>query len=57
MKVGDLVKFFSDESDHANEIGIIICEVPGSKVLKETDNQKVVVFRAAQYPVDRPSTL
>ena len=24
MKVGDLVRFYSDESDHAGEIGILI---------------------------------
>jgi len=24
MKVGDLVRFFSDESDHANKAGIVI---------------------------------
>ena len=54
MKIGDLVRFFSDESDHANEIGIIICEAPGLKVLKETDNRKVVLWPGGSmcsYPV------
>lgn len=42
MKVGDLVRFFSDESDHAGEIGIIVDEELPSKVLNETDNRKLV---------------
>jgi hypothetical protein len=36
MKVGDLVKFFSDESDYAGQIGIVMgldhCKVYGSLV-------------------------
>ena len=54
MKIGDLVRFFSDESDYANEIGIVIREAPGSKVLKETDNRKVVLWprgSMCSYPV------
>ena len=32
MQVGDLVKFFSDESDHAGELGVIIRKIhAGSK--------------------------
>jgi hypothetical protein len=41
MKVGDLVKFFSDESDHAGEIGLIVDEELPS-VFDESDNRKLV---------------
>jgi len=54
VKIGDLVRFFSDESDHAGEIGIIIREAPGSKVLKETARRKVVLWPGGSmcgYPV------
>jgi hypothetical protein len=44
VKIGDLVRFFSDESDYAGEIGIIIREVPGSKVLKERENRMLVLW-------------
>lgn len=46
MKVGDLVRFFSDESDYAGEMGIIVCEVPGSKVLKERENRMLVLWQS-----------
>jgi len=54
MNIGDLVRFFSDESDHANEIGIIIGEIPGSKILKETAQRKLVQWPSGpmcSYPV------
>ena len=54
MKTGDIVRFFSDESDYAGEIGIIIREVPGSKVLKERKNQMLVLWprgSMCSYPV------
>ena len=42
MRVGDLVRFFSDESDHAGEIGIIVDEELPSKILNESANRKLV---------------
>jgi hypothetical protein len=54
VKLGDLVRFFSDESDYAGEIGIIIHEAPGSKILKETARRKVVLWPGGSmcsYPV------
>jgi len=36
MKVGDLVKFFSDESDYADQVGLVMrlgqCKVYGDQV-------------------------
>ena len=46
MQIGDLVRFFSDESDHAGEIGIIVDEELPSKVLNESANRKLVQWES-----------
>jgi hypothetical protein len=33
MKVGDLVRFFSDESDYAGQIGLVMCIVRQTTVV------------------------
>jgi hypothetical protein len=32
MKVGDLVKFFSDESDYAGQVGLVMCVIRQGRV-------------------------